>query len=342
MKAVYFEKHGDLDVLQYGDFPDPQVGIHDVLVRVKACALNHLDLWTREGLPNVKVPLPHILGNEIVGIVEEVGSCVQSVKKGDSVLVSPGQGCGKCKLCLEGNDSACEKYKVMGYQINGGYAEYAVAAEERIIPISNRLTFEEWVSTPLVFLTSWHMLITKAKLLPGETVLIHAAGSGIGISAIQIAKLAGARVITTASSEDKLEKAKALGADYVINYKTQDFVKEVKEITHGKGVEVVYEHIGPQTWEGSLKCLARQGRLVFCGSTTGPKVTMDLRFVFSRQYSILGTYLGSRHELITVLDLIEQKKFKPVVDSVFPLQEARKAQEKMMSRNIFGKIILKL
>ena len=186
------------------------------------------------------------------------------------------------------------------------------------------------------------MLIGKAKLQPGETVLIHAAGSGIGISAIQIAKLAGATVITTAGSDDKLKKAKGLGADYGINYEKEDFVKIVKEITNGKGVEVVFEHVGPQTWNGSLQCLARHGRLVFCGATTGPEVTMDLRFLFVKQYSILGSYMGSRHELMTVLDLIEKKKLHPVIDSVFPLQEAKKAQEKMLSRNIFGKIVLKV
>jgi len=340
MKAVYFEKHGDLDVLQYGDFPDPELGPFDVRVKVKACALNHLDIWTRQGMPGVKIPLPHILGCEITGMVDRMGSEVKRFQPGQKVMIAPGQGCGECQFCFEGDDSSCERYRIMGYQLNGGYAEYAVAPEKHVIALSDSWDLVEWASTPLVFLTSWHMLFGRANLKPGESVLVQAGGSGIGIAAIQIAKLAGAEVITTVGSTTKMEKAKALGADHIIDYKKQDFPAEVKRITKGRGVDVVFEHVGPETWTGSLQSLARRGRLVFCGSTTGPTAPMDLRFVFVRQYSILGSYMGSRHELNTVLRLLDEKKLKPVVDSCFPLAQAKQAQEKMLSRDFFGKIVL--
>jgi NADPH:quinone reductase-like Zn-dependent oxidoreductase len=342
LKAVYFKKHGDLDVLEYGDFPTPKVGPHDVLVKVKACGLNHLDIWTRQGMPGIQIPLPHILGCEITGTVAQVGSAVQSFKKGDRVMIAPGQGCGRCQFCFEGRDSSCENYQMMGFQLNGGYAEYAVAREEHLIAISDRWDFAEWASTPLVFLTSWHMLLGRAQMKPGETVLVQAGGSGIGIAAIQIAKLSGATVITTVGSEEKVKKAKKLGADFVINYRKKNFAQEVKKITNGRGVDIVFEHIGPETWTGSLSSLARGGRLVFCGATSGPEVTMDLRFVFVKQYSILGSYMGSRHELMTVIRLLEEKKLHPVVDSVFPLRQAKEAQKKMLSRNFFGKIVLEV
>lgn len=341
MKAVVFHQHGDLDRLQYVDFPEPKIGHDEVLVRVRGCGLNHLDLWTRQGLPGVQIPLPHILGCEVTGEVAQWGRDVNGFKRGESVLVSPGLHCSRCEFCLRGEDSLCLEYKIMGFQVNGGYAQYAKAEARHLIRVSNRLSFEEWAAVPLVFLTAWHMLITRAKLQAGETVLVHAAGSGIGSAAIQIAKVTGASVIATAGSEEKLKKAKKLGADELINYRARDFSKEAKRLTGDRGVDVVFEHIGPETWKGSLASLAKGGRLVTCGATSGPTAEIDLRFLFMKQLSVLGSYMGSRHELLKVLQLFEQGKLEPVVDSVFPLKEAREAQKRMLDRKQFGKIVLK-
>jgi NADPH:quinone reductase-like Zn-dependent oxidoreductase len=229
---------------------------------------------------------------------------------------------------------------IMGFQVNGGYAEYAKAPAENIIPISDKLTFEEWAAVPLVFLTAWNMLKTRGNLTTGETVLIHAAGSGIGSAAIQIARLSGANVITTVGSAGKRKKARALGADHIINHSKEDFADKVNEITDGKGVDLVFEHIGPETWEKSMLCLKRGGRIVTCGATSGPTVTLDIRFLFAKQLSISGCYMGSRSELLKVLELIESGRLKPVVDSVFPLEDAVAAQTKMLDRKQFGKIVL--
>ncbi len=340
MKAVVVYEHGGVEKLVYTDYVEPEISPSEVLVKVKACGINHLDIWVREGMPGIKIPLPHILGCEISGEITQVGEQVKYLSVGQHVLVAPGINCGRCEYCLSANDSLCNEYKVVGYQVDGGYAEYAKVPAENIISISEKLPFEEWAAVPLVFLTAWHMLQTRAGLTTGETVLIHAAGSGIGSAAIQIARLSGAEVITTAGNDEKLEKARKLGADFLINYSRDDFVKKVKEFTNGKGVDVVFEHIGPETWEKSLSCLRRGGRIVTCGATSGPTVNIDLRFLFVKQLSISGCYMGSRKELMEVLRLVESGRLKPVVDSVFPLKDAAAAQIKMMDRKQFGKIVL--
>ncbi len=340
MKAVVINEHGSVDKLVYTDFEEPEISPSEVLVKVNACGINHLDIWVREGLPGITIPLPHILGCEITGEITGVGDAVKGLSTSQHVLIAPGINCGRCEYCLSSNDSLCHEFRIMGLQVDGGYAEYAKAPAENIIPISERLSFEEWAAVPLVFLTAWHMLKARAGLSIGETVLIHAAGSGIGSAAIQIAKLSGAEVITTVGNDEKLEKAKKLGADHVINYLRDDFVKEVNKFTDNKGVDVVFEHIGPETWEKSLLCLKRGGRIVTCGATSGPTVSFDLRFLFAKQLSISGCYMGSRKELMDVLRLIESGRLKPVVDSVFPLKDAAAAQTKMLDRKQFGKIVL--
>ena len=311
-----------------------------MLVRVRACALNHLDLWVRMGMPGVAIPLPHILGCDIAGTVEALGPGVQGIALGKRVVVFPGIRCGKCRFCKTGWDSLCDQYTIMGYKVDGGYAEFAVCPKENIIPVSGRYSFEEWASAPLVFLTAYHMLLTRAGLKKGETVLVHGAGSGIGIAAIQVARQIGAKVIVTAGSDEKLAKAKRLGAQELINYNQQNFVDVVKSLTKNRGADVVFEHIGPATFTGSLSSLAKGGRLVTCGATTGPKVEIDLRFLFVRQLSILGSYMGGLEELRKVIRWIEAGKLRPVVDSVFPLKEARAAHERMETRNFFGKLVL--
>ncbi len=340
MKATVFKEHGSVDKLVYTDFAEPDISSSEVLVKVKACGVNHLDIWVREGIPGVTIPLPHILGCEITGEIAGVGSAVKDLSIGQRVLISPGISCGKCEFCLSSNDSLCHEFRIMGFQVNGGYAEYAKAPAENIIPISDKLSFEEWAAVPLVFLTAWNMLKTRGNLTTGETVLIHAAGSGIGSAAIQIARLSGAEVITTVGSDKKREKARELGADHVINHSKEDFADKVNEFTDGEGVDLVFEHIGPETWEKSMLCLKRGGRIVTCGATSGPTVSFDLRFLFARQLSISGCYMGSRRELLMVHELIESGRLKPVVDSVFPLEDAVAAQTKMLDRKQFGKIVL--
>ena len=342
MKATIFKEYGDVDKLVYTDFADPEISSSEVLVKVKACGINHLDIWVRKGMPGVTLPLPHILGCEIIGEIAGIGSRinVKGLSIGQRILVAPGISCGKCEYCLSSNDSLCHEFMVMGFQVNGGYAEYAKAPVENIIPISDKLTFEEWAAVPLVFLTAWNMLKTRGNLTTGETVLIHAAGSGIGSAAIQIARLSGANVITTVGSAGKRKKARVLGADHVINHSKEDFAVKVNELTDGKGVDLVFEHIGPETWEKSMMCLKRGGRIVTCGATSGPSVSFDLRFLFAKQLSISGCYLGSRSELLKIMALMESGRLKPVVDSVYPLADAVAAQTKMLDRKQFGKIVL--
>jgi NADPH:quinone reductase-like Zn-dependent oxidoreductase len=340
MKAVVFNEHGSVDKLVYTDFTEPEISPSEVLVKVNACGINHLDIWVREGIPGITIPLPHIPGCEITGEIAGVGSAVKGLSVGQCVLIAPGINCGRCEYCLSSNDSLCHEFRIMGFQVDGGYAEYAKAPAKNIIPISDKLSFEEWAAVPLVFLTAWNMLKTSGGLATGETVLIHAAGSGIGSAAIQIAKLSGADVITTVGNDEKLEKARELGANHVINHSKEDFADKVNELTDGRGVDLVFEHIGPETWEKSLLCLKRGGRIVTCGATSGPTVSFDLRFLFAKQLSISGCYMGSRKELMDVLKLIESGKLKPVVDSVFPLADASAAQTKMLDRKQFGKIVL--
>ncbi len=340
MKAIVFYQYGDVDQLKWVDVPEPVLDSDEVLIKIKACALNHLDIWERLGLPGMNVRFPHISGSDIAGKVERVGKKVKGIKKGQRVVVSPGISCGKCEFCKRGYDSLCAGYKMMGLQLDGGYAEYVKAKAHAILPVSSRWSLAEWSAIPLVFVTAWHMLVTRARLKKGETVLVHAAGSGVGSAAIQIAKWLGATVITTASSLQKLDKARKLGADFGIQYKEHDFLEEVHRITKGRGVDVVFEHIGPETWAKSLRSLCRGGRVVTCGATSGREVNLDLRFLFVKQISVLGSYMGGIKELREVFKLVEKGKLKPVVDSTFPLKDARRAQEKMLKRGQFGKIVL--
>jgi len=340
MNAVIFRQHGGPEVLEYTDVPDPTVGTGHVLVRVKTCALNHLDLWIRQGIPAYHMTLPHISGCDVAGIVERVASGVTHLRTGDRVLLAPGLSCGQCVWCRAGEDNLCVSYRIRGAGTDGGYAELISANATEAIPIPAALSFEEAAAFPLVFLTAWHMLVTRAKLKAGETVLVHAAGSGVGHAAIQIAKHLKATVYTTVGTDAKIPKANALGADAVINYQREQFEERVKVLTQERGVDVVFEHIGPQTWEASVRVLAKGGRLVTCGATSGPSVPLDLRYVFSRQLTILGSLMGTRAELEQVAQLVGQRALTPVVDTVFPLREARVAQERLLSRDVFGKLLL--
>jgi len=342
MKAVVFHEHGGIEKLSYQDVPTPRPGPGEVLIKLRAAALNHLDVWVRQGLSGMKLAFPHIGGSDGAGEIAEVGEGVRALEKGQRVVVSPTLSCGQCSECLDGRDNLCPDFRLFGLQVPGTYAEYLVAPARSVFPVSDALSFEEWAAVPLVFLTSWNMLVATGRLEAGETVLIHAAGSGIGSAAIVIAKHLGARVITTAGSDWKLEKAKALGADETINYKTDDFAPRVKQLTDGAGVDLIFEHIGPPTWPGDLACLAKGGRMVVCGATGGPRVELDVAPFYRRQLSIHGCYLGTRGDLEQVLELVEQGALRPVVDTVFTLKEAAAAQQKMLDRDFFGKLVLRM
>lgn len=340
MKAVIFRRHGGPDVLEYTEVPAPPVNAGEVLVRVEACSVNHLDCWIRQGIPAYQIRLPHISGCDVSGVIEQVGAQVRGVRAGDRVILSPGLSCGSCAYCRAGADNRCVSYGIRGAATDGGYAEYTVARAEEVLSLPPGVSFEEGAAFPLVFVTAWHMLVGRAKLRAGDTALIHAAGSGVGHAAIQIAKHMNAVVYATVGADAKIPHATALGADAVINYQREPVIERVRDLTKGRGVDVVFEHIGPQTWEGSLKALATGGRLVTCGATSGPSISLDLRYVFSRHLSILGSMMGTRAELLTVTRLIGERKLRPVIDTVFPLRDARLAQERMLQRHVFGKFVL--
>ncbi len=342
MKAVIFRQHGGPEVLEHTERPEPSIKANEVLVEVKACALNHLDVWARGGLPGIKIPLPHILGNDIAGVVRSAGELVTWIKPGDEVMLHPGVSCGHCIECLAGRDNLCREYQVIGYLRDGGYAELVSAPGVNVIPKPKNLSWEEAAALPLVTVTAWHMLATRANVQPGEDVLIHAAGSGVGSIGIQVAKLRGARVIATASSDDKLAKAKELGADEVVNYSNPEWPKEVRRLTNKKGVEVVFEHTGAATWPGSIASLKTNGRLVTCGATSGYAAETDIRQVFYRHLTILGSFMGSKAELLEAMKFIESGKIRAVVDQVLPLAEARRAHELMEDRAQFGKLVLEI
>jgi len=340
MKATIFRQHGGPEVLEYTDVPDPTIRADEVLLEVKACALNHLDIFVRKGMPGIEITLPHILGNDIAGVVREVGELVTWAKPGDEVMVQPGVSCGHCEACLSGQDNLCREYDILGYRRNGGYAELVAVPGANLIPKPANLSWAEAAALPLVTVTAWHMLVTRANVQPGEDVLVHAAGSGVGSVAIQIAKLRGARVITTASSDEKLAKARDLGADETINYSRDDWPREVKRLTDRRGVDVVVEHTGAETWPGSIAALKNNGRLVTCGATSGFDARTDLRQVFYRHLTLLGSFMGSKAELLEAMKFVAQGRIRAVVDRVLPLSEARQAHELMENRGQFGKIVL--
>lgn len=340
MKAVRFHRHGGPEVLQYEDAPDPKPNADEALVRVRACALNHLDLWERNGLPRVKIPLPHISGSDISGVVEEVPKEETRFKRGDEVIVNPGFGCGRCDRCLSGKDDQCDDYTIVGYGTDGGYAELVKVRRTHLVAKPEGMSFEEAASFPLVFETAYHMLVTKAGVGPDDTVLVLAANSGVGIAAVQIAKTLGAEVIATAGDSEKMAKAKKLGADHTINHYKEDVLKEVKSLTDGRGVDVVVEHVGRATWEGSVRALVKGGRLVTCGATTGSEVPTDLRYIYNRELTIYGSYMAGMGELLTVVELFKQGRLKTVVDSLYPLKKAAEAQARMETSKHFGKIVL--
>ena len=340
MRAVRIHQHGGPEVLLYEEAPEPALGPTDVLVAVKAVALNRIDLWVRGGLPRLRVQFPHILGADIAGVVAAAGDRVIGVGVGDPVVVSPGVSCGQCAACVAGDDTLCASYSILGEHIPGGYAERMSVPRVNLLPKPARLTFEEAAAVPLVFLTAWNMLVTHGRIRTGETVLIWGAGSGVGSAGVQIARAFGARVIATAGAGWKLDRARALGVDDVINHTEQNVYDEVRRLTDRRGVDVVFDHVGTATWETSLKVLNRGGRLVTCGATTGAEAATDIRYIYGRRLSIHGTWLGAKRELYDVMRLIEAGTLSPVVHAVLPLAQAAEAHRMMERREHFGKIVL--
>ncbi len=340
MRAIVFERHGGPEVLESREVPEPAIRPDEVRVEVKACGINHLDLWVRRGLPGLAVEMPHVLGNDVAGVAAEVGAAVRHVKPGDRLLVLPTLSCGVCPACLAGDDHLCRHHDVLGRRRNGGYAEQVAVPGANCLPCPEGLSWERAAAVPLVFLTAWHMLVGRARVRPGEDVLVVGASGGVGSAAVQVAKLHGARVIATAGSAERAARARELGADEAIDHSSEDVAARVRALTGGKGVEVVVEHVGGRMFEQAVAALARDGRLVTCGATTGPQAALDLNLLFGRHLSLLGSWMGRRGELAEVLKHVRAGRLRPVVDTVLPLAEARRAHERIEARQMFGKVVL--
>lgn len=350
MKSWRVGQHGGSEVLVRSELPDPTPGPMQVRVRVEAVGLNHLDVWIRKGVPGHHFPLPLTPGCDIAGIIDTFGpgaeealASTSKLKKGSPVVVNPGVSCGRCEACLGGFDPLCPRYGILGETTDGGCADYVVVPVQNLIARPEGMSAVEAAALPIPYLTAWTMLTTKAQVRPGEHVLIQAGGSGVSVAAIQMAKMLGAHVITTVGSEEKATKAKALGADHVILYKKTPFRDELKKILAPlgkKGCEVVVDHVGADTFNDSIKSLAWGGRFVTCGATSGSDVKIDLKVVFFKNISILGSTMGSKADLIRIVDLVHAKKLKAIVDSTLPMSALPEALERLENRQAFGKVVL--
>ena len=339
MKAIQIKKHGNVRVLNYSEVENPICPPNKIKIKIKACSINHLDIWVRSGIPGMNLPLPLILGSDASGIVVEVGNQVKSFDINDEVIIQPGTYDKNCKMVKDGRENFSKSYGILGETENGVQAEYVVLNHENIFQKPKHLSFIEAASMPLVFMTSYQMLIERAGLLKDETVLIYGATSGIGMAAIQIAKDVGAKIIATVGDESKVEYAINLGADYVINHNDSDMLQKIKNITKN-GVNVVFEHIGPVTWLNSLKALSIGGRIVTCGATTGKKVSIDLRHLFMKQQTILGSTMSSLSVFKKVIKKINDKKYLPYIDKIYKFKDIKEAHLRMENRKHFGKIVL--
>jgi len=340
MKAVYFEETGDTSALRFGDVLRPEPGAGQALIRVLACGANRLDIYARSGRTPVK--LPHISGSEAAGEVVAYGPgvAIEPAPVGGLVAIAPYLFCGQCEYCVAGEETMCIRGDILGLASQGAFAEYVVAPASSLVPIPDGVSASDAAAVGLAMITAWRMLITKANVRPGETALIQAGGSGVGSAAIQIAKLAGARVITTVGSAEKMEHARRLGADDVINYNELDFAQEVRKLTGKRGVSLVVEHIGPATWAKSIACLARGGRLVTCGATTGNEAATNLWTLFAKELRLIGSYGGTRADLATVLRLVANGQLRPVIARTLPLESVAEAQRLLEQREVFGKIVI--
>jgi len=340
MKAVAITEHGGIDKLKLLDLPKPEAGPDDVIINVKAVALNRLDVWVREGLPGLKLEMPFTLGSDVAGVIDAVGANASGFKPGQRVTINPGWWDTTCEYCLRGDHPLCVNFKIYGEHLPGGYAEFVRVPARNVIAIPDDFNFVEACAAPLAFLTAWRALITRGRVHPGEDVVVLGAGSGVSTAAIQIAKLAGARVFATSHSDAKLERARELGADVLMNYTTSEWEKEVFRLTGKRGADVVVDSVGEATWLKSLRALCKGGRLITYGATTGPNPAEEIRLVFWKQLEIIGTTMGSQGEFMDVMKLVFQRKLKPVVDVVLPLEQAAEAHERLARNEQFGKIVL--
>ena len=342
MKAVVVTEHGELDKVKLTDIAKPGLAAGEVLIQVKSAALNHLDIWVRKGRPGVKLSMPHVLGSDGAGVVSEIGAGVEGIAVGDEVLINPGLSCGKCEYCRRGEQSECVSFGVLGMVSPGTFAEYVAVPAGNVYRKPAHLNFDESAALPLAYVTAWRMLMTRAGLKPGQTLLIHGIGGGVALAALQLAKLAGAVVIVTSSSDEKLKRAEQLGANNRINYKTNDVASAVRDITVGRGVDVVFETVGAATWPVDFACVRRGGKIVICGVTSGAKADTNLHALYWNQVTVMGSAMGSNEDFRGMLSAISAVKLKPVVDSVFTLDRFYEAVTRMEQGAQFGKIVLKM
>ncbi len=342
MKAIVITEHGELDKVKLADIAKPGPAAGEVLIQIKSAALNHLDIWVRKGRRGVTLSMPHVLGSDGAGVVSEIGAGVEGIAVGDEVLINPGLSCGKCEFCRRGEQSECVSFSIVGMGSQGTFAEYVAIAAGNVYRKPGHLSFDEAAALPLAYVTAWRMLMTRAELKPGQTLLIHGIGGGVALAALQLAKLAGAVVIVTSSSEGKLKRAEQLGADYRINYKTSDVTSTVRDITGGRGVDVVLETVGAATWPVDFACVRRGGKIVICGVTGGPTADTNLQALYWNQITVMGSTMGSNDDFRGMLSAAAAVKLKPVIDSVFPQDKFREAIQRMEQGAQFGKIILKI
>mgnify|MGYP003579008393 FL=1 len=341
MKAIRIHEHGGIDKLRYEDTADPNISSpKDVIVQLETAALNHIDIWVRMGATGMKIPMPHILGADGAGVIVELGSEVKSVRSGDKVCLYSFTGCGECEFCLSNRDFMCIRVRSLGERLDGTYAQYVKVAQENCFPVPSYMTFDEAAAFPLVFVTVWRMLVTNARLQPGETLLIIGIGGGVASAALQVAKRMGARIIVTSGSDEKLERAQALGAEHGINHRRKNFADEVKLLTDNRGVDVVLDSVAGEVWQKSLNSLAHGGRLVTCGATAGGEPNDDVNTMVSKELKIYGSTLGSREDFRELLSFLDATQIHPIIDRKFPLKETRDAQQRMEEARQFGKIVL--
>ena len=342
MEAAVIQEHGGIECVQIGDVPEPETGGTEVLLDVRAAALNHLDIWVRNGAKTLEIPKPHVLGSDAAGIVLKAGGQVHGFRPGDEVVVNPGMSCGCCEQCRRGQHSQCESFGLIGLNRSGTFVERVTVPFTTLWPKPADLSFEQAAALPLSYVTAWRMLMTRARLRPGQTVLIHGIGGGVALAALQFVVAAGGEAIVTSSSDAKLAKAQEMGAKYTINYSSADVAAAVKEITHGRGVDIAFDTAGAATWPLDFKVVRRGGSIVICGVTTGARAETNLQALYWNQLNIYGSTMGSNEDFRLMLRTVENTGLVPIVDSVFPLNQARTAMEKMEEGGQFGKIVLKM
>jgi NADPH:quinone reductase-like Zn-dependent oxidoreductase len=340
MKAAVIYEHGGLDRVKVEEIPEPTPAENEVLLQVRSAALNHLDIWIRNGRPGTELKGPHVLGSDAAGIILDKGAGMHGLKIGDEVILNPGLSCGSCEQCRAGEQSQCASFGIVGMTRPGTFAEKVAVPFCNLWPKPPHLSFNEAAALPLAYQTAWRMLISRAKLKAGEIVLIHGIGGGVALAAVQLAKLTGAEVIATSSSEQKLAKAAQIGADHTVNYKTVDVVEKIKDITHGRGVDIAFDTVGQSTWNTDFAAVRRGGRIVLCGVTTGPEAKTNLQVLYWNQITVLGSTMGSNEDFRQMLKAVTTVKLKPIIDSVHPLEKVRQAMGKMESAKQCGKIIL--